>query len=520
MRHVAEEVDRDLVGADRLDRLVETDLAAIELDALLRAAPPRRCRPRSPSRRAGRRCPARAVDRDRPRRRAPGPGPRPPRRSCASRRSRDPGASTPPGLDALGGHDRLAAREGGSSGRTRRPRRRCRRAGRRRRRRRAGRPASGRPVGVGRLAASPRRRPRPAPASAPSATAAAVVDRRPASVHRPRPRPGARSPGRRALPASAIAAIATVAAATARRHPGRPGRRALGHGALGVGQEHQLAGRLDGQRRCPAGAGRSCRSPGASGSCPGRSCTCGAAARPCSRPTRCGPGTWRRASSSPGGSGPWARGGSCRPGSCSVPSEGLLVESVAGCRGRLRRGARPARRLHRRRRAATVGRARGGRSSSPGRSPSAATARSRRRPPRPWSACRRPGSPSCAARAGRRPPPGSRGQALAHVLGHLPPAHDVEEARRLLPLLGLAVLPAAVDRQAEARGRLAGVGEAQLGVPGDVADQGDAVVVAMVSFLSSRRARRSAGRARPAASAPPVRLRLGRRGRRPGRAAG
>ena len=69
-----------------------------------------------------------------------------------------------------------------------------------------------------------------------------------------------------------------------------------------------------------------------------------------------------------------------------------------------------------------------------------------------------------------------RVEALADVLGHLAPADDVEERRRLLPLLGLAVLPAAVDRQPEGGGRLAGRGESQLGVAGDVADERDAVV--------------------------------------------
>ena len=38
---------------------------------------------------------------------------------------------------------------------------------------------------------------------------------------------------------------------------------------------------------------------------------------------------------------------------------------------------------------------------------------------------------------------------LAHVLAELGPAGDVEERDLLLPLLGLAVLPAAVDGQAE-----------------------------------------------------------------------
>jgi hypothetical protein len=44
---------------------------------------------------------------------------------------------------------------------------------------------------------------------------------------------------------------------------------------------------------------------------------------------------------------------------------------------------------------------------------------------------------------------GALGDRLADVLGHLPPGDHVEEGDLLLPLLGLAVLPAAVDRQAE-----------------------------------------------------------------------
>ena len=44
----------------------------------------------------------------------------------------------------------------------------------------------------------------------------------------------------------------------------------------------------------------------------------------------------------------------------------------------------------------------------------------------------------------------------AHVLAELGPAGDVEERDVLLPLLGLAVLPAPVDGEAEGGDRLAG----------------------------------------------------------------
>src|SRR5438105_3978131 len=73
--------------------------------------------------------------------------------------------------------------------------------------------------------------------------------------------------------------------------------------------------------------------------------------------------------------------------------------------------------------------------------------------------------------------PRALGQALRGVLGHLLPAHHVEERRCLLPLLGLAVHPAPVDGQPEAGRGLAAGCEAQLGVAGDVAHHGDRVSV-------------------------------------------
>src|SRR5690349_23030446 len=56
--------------------------------------------------------------------------------------------------------------------------------------------------------------------------------------------------------------------------------------------------------------------------------------------------------------------------------------------------------------------------------------------------------------------PRALAERLAHVLRELAPAHDVEEARRLLPLAGPPVLPAPVHRDTEA-------GEPALAGPGD-----------------------------------------------------
>src|SRR5581483_6992340 len=62
---------------------------------------------------------------------------------------------------------------------------------------------------------------------------------------------------------------------------------------------------------------------------------------------------------------------------------------------------------------------------------------------------------------------------VGDVGAEVAPAHDVEEGRGLLPGLALAVLPAAVDSDAERGDRLAAGGVAQFGVTRDVADQGD-----------------------------------------------
>src|SRR5205807_3354693 len=66
---------------------------------------------------------------------------------------------------------------------------------------------------------------------------------------------------------------------------------------------------------------------------------------------------------------------------------------------------------------------------------------------------------------------------LTHVLAHVAPAHDVEERRGFLPLLGLAVLPAPIHGDPEVGLGLAAGGEPQLGIAGDVAHHGDVVAV-------------------------------------------
>src|SRR5205823_1514557 len=58
-------------------------------------------------------------------------------------------------------------------------------------------------------------------------------------------------------------------------------------------------------------------------------------------------------------------------------------------------------------------------------------------------------------------------QRLAGVLGHLSPAHDVEERHRLAALVRLPVGPDPVDGEAEGRGGLPRRGEPQFGVAGD-----------------------------------------------------
>jgi len=58
--------------------------------------------------------------------------------------------------------------------------------------------------------------------------------------------------------------------------------------------------------------------------------------------------------------------------------------------------------------------------------------------------------------------PAALGQAEGHVLGQVPPADDVEEGDRLLPLLGVLVLPPAVDGDGQRRGGLALPGVADL----------------------------------------------------------
>src|ERR1039457_7175503 len=111
---------------------------------------------------------------------------------------------------------------------------------------------------------------------------------------------------------------------------------------------------------------------------------------------------------------------------------------------------------------------------------------------------------------------GAPDEGLAHVLGHLPPADHVEEARRLLPLLGLPVLPTPVDGQPEGRGGLARVGEPQFRVPGHVSDQHDRVVRGHGYLLVCGRT----GLSRPSSSKPPRGLPARWTSRPPGRVAG
>src|SRR5690606_12715763 len=70
------------------------------------------------------------------------------------------------------------------------------------------------------------------------------------------------------------------------------------------------------------------------------------------------------------------------------------------------------------------------------------------------------------------------GEGVADVLAELAPRLDVEEGGLLLPLLGLAVLPAAVHRDGEGAHALPRGGEAQLRVAGDVPADRDRVDVA------------------------------------------
>ena len=65
---------------------------------------------------------------------------------------------------------------------------------------------------------------------------------------------------------------------------------------------------------------------------------------------------------------------------------------------------------------------------------------------------------------------------LGDVLGHLTPAHDVEEARLLFPFLGLAVLPPAAHGDAEARLGCASGGVTDLGIASEVPDDRDGAV--------------------------------------------
>src|SRR4029079_9251613 len=71
---------------------------------------------------------------------------------------------------------------------------------------------------------------------------------------------------------------------------------------------------------------------------------------------------------------------------------------------------------------------------------------------------------------------GALGEALADVLAELAPGGHVEEGDLLLPLVRLAVLPPSVHGDAEAADRLARRGVSELGLSGQVPDDGHGVI--------------------------------------------
>src|SRR5437879_4728541 len=94
------------------------------------------------------------------------------------------------------------------------------------------------------------------------------------------------------------------------------------------------------------------------------------------------------------------------------------------------------------------------------------------------------GLPRTLLEAARDDHPGALADRRADVLAELTPARDVEERRVLLPLP--VALEPAVDGDADRGDGLPGIGEPQLGVARDVADDGDGVVchVRTSSWLS------------------------------------
>src|SRR5580704_17465295 len=76
------------------------------------------------------------------------------------------------------------------------------------------------------------------------------------------------------------------------------------------------------------------------------------------------------------------------------------------------------------------------------------------------------------------------GQTERHVLGQVAPTDDVEERRRLLPFLSRPVLPAAIDRHAQLRGRLTLSGVTDLRFPSQVADDRRGVRHCILAFVT------------------------------------
>ena len=96
-------------------------------------------------------------------------------------------------------------------------------------------------------------------------------------------------------------------------------------------------------------------------------------------------------------------------------------------------------------------------------------------------------SPSSVSQLRCSMPPGHHdahalGQAQRHVLGQVTPADDVEERRRLLPFLRRPVLPTPVDGHAELGRRLAFLGVADFGFPGEVPGDGGRVAHCLAPY--------------------------------------
>ena len=309
----------------------------------------------------------------------------------------------------------------------------------------------------GTLGVRHRRRPRRAASSAISSTSSSTSVDHAASVSgSPRPSVSSRtSTATRARRASAAAACRPASA-----RPGRPGRatpaRPLGHGALGVGQQHQLAGRLDGQ---------------------GHARWCWAQLPDTRREPDLAPVAHVLAQHrdvlvvDPLDPVP-AQGAGLL---LDPPPESFGARRADPPRWLLRAIRRAPRRIRiRRHRSAGCGAAARRRPAATAAATTAPTAGRTLAGPRRsffviWAVAQRSDGPISSAttstlerlspswvsqlRCSSRPATMTRAPRVIvslDVLGHLAPAHDVEEGGRLLPLLGLAVLPPPVDGQPEA----------------------------------------------------------------------